>query len=1261
MLSLRTRVLFGILAVNAVMVVAQSALTSVRGNIVDTSGATVAGALVVVTEADTGMSRTQTSNDAGEYQFQQIMPGTYTVSVRAPGFGVQTKRAEFLVSQPATLNFTLSVQNAATTVDVSAEDTTMNTTDASIGNSVGNQTIQALPMEGRNVPDLLSLQPGVLYLGYTHNQVSDSRSGAVAGGRSDQGNLTLDGIDDNDQASGKAFTGVMRSTLDSVEEFRVTTTNANADAGRSSGAQVNMVTKSGTNVLHGSLYEYNRNTLFTANDWFNKQAEIEQGFPNRPGKLIRNTFGGAVAGPVRKDKLFFFANYERQPTAENVQETQTVPNASMVAGNISYPHSATTGSGSSISTVTLNKQQIATMDPNCTAAGTCPLGPGVNPAILSMLSLYPLPNGNVSGDGYNTASYTWSAPDPGTLNTSIVKLDWVPGERHRLFIRGNLQDDTADSAPQFPGQAYSLVQRTNTKGVAVGDIWTISNSMINNIRYGYTREGYTDRGTGSGPYVTFVGLSNIFAETRSSLVTVPVQNLVDDFTWTHHNHTFQFGANYRLLHNNNSTDANSYNSAAGTQGWLGNFGTMGSSFDPGAFNYPSVDNDFQLSYDNSMLILAGLISYVTNQYNYQISSDGKTGNLIPQGQFINYDFKNSEFEYYVQDSWRVKPNLTITLGLRHMLLQTPYEVNGQQVTPNIDMDSWYINRGEQASKGNSDQPFFSFTPGGQARGGAPYWPMQKTNLAPRFAIAYSPGANKGIIHAISGDAGKSSIRAGFGLYFDHFGQGIVSSFAQYGAFGLSGSTAGDGFTADNAPRFSSLQTIPNTITESPSVSYPYEPSTTGNAFGWGIDNHVKAPYSYAMNASIQRELPKGFLLETSYVGRLGRHLMQQLDFGEFLDLVDPKSGMDYYAAASILSKAGFAGQSTVSPIAYWEDMFPDAAGLDAVGDGAPGNSATQNIYNDLWRGNPLNSTLNIYYMDVFCDPGCGNGQTGRYVDQQFNSLYGWGSIGTSSYNAGQVTLRHAISHGAQIDFNYTFSKSLDLNSDAERQCVQCSGSGLGITSFGYIINTFKPKLNRGVSDFDTRHLLTADWVYLLPFGHGRQYLNQGSQLVDAIAGGWQFSGLTRWTSGLPFSILAGNGWQTNVSTESALIRTGPVALHKHLVNGAPEVFADPDALIAGLSSGYPLRNPLPGEAGERNNFRGDGFFGIDSGLSKDWTLHEQHQLKFAWEVFNVTNSVRFDVNPLTSLQNQTNIGELGVYGKTLTLPRVQQFSLRYSF
>ncbi len=241
-----------------------------------------------------------------------------------------------LVNQPATINFQLGVVQTSQTINVSAEAQTLNKTDASIGTALDNQVLQALPAEGRNVPDLLSLQPGVLYLGRGVSKDSDSRSGAVSGARSDQGNVTLDGLDDNDQTQGYAFTGVLRSTIDSTDEFRVATVNSDAAAGRSSGAQVSLVTRSGSNSFHGDAFEYNRTNFGNANNWFNKQAQLANGLPNVPGKLIRNTFGGSVGGPILKNKVFFFFNYEGQRSAENTQETRTVPTDSYRAGTIRY-------------------------------------------------------------------------------------------------------------------------------------------------------------------------------------------------------------------------------------------------------------------------------------------------------------------------------------------------------------------------------------------------------------------------------------------------------------------------------------------------------------------------------------------------------------------------------------------------------------------------------------------------------------------------------------------------------------------------------------------------------------------------------------------------------------------------------------------------------------------------------------------------------------------------------------------------------------
>ncbi len=259
-----------------------------------------------------------------------------------------------------------------------------------------------------------------------------------------------------------------------------------------------------------------------------------------------------------------------------------------------------------------------------------------------------------------------------------------------------------------------------------------------------------------------------------------------------------------------------------------------------------------------------------------------------------------------------------------------------------------------------------------------------------------------------------------------------------------------------------------------------------------------------------------------------------------------------------------------------------------------------------------------------------------------------------------------MSHGLQLDFSYTLSNSIDYGSDTERTNELYNQVGIFQqgSSFSTIINSFSPQLNRGVSDFDTRHLITVDWVYQLPFGTGQKFASGAGHTLNAFIGGWQFSGLNRWSSGLPFSVVE-PAWTTNYQVESGVVATGPVKLQKHLVNGAPNVFADPTALNNGLQGGSPIRLPYPGEAGQRNNFRGDGFFDIDSGLTKSWNITERQNLKFAWEIFNVTNSVRFDTSTASStgqgLTNTATSNALGAYASTLTLPRIQQFSLRYTF
>jgi hypothetical protein len=1237
----------------------QNASTSLRGTVKDPSGAVVPGATVRIVDSATGFKSAATSNAEGEYQLSQIPPAKYTITAVATGFANQAKIAELLVDQPATVNFELSVQSSQEVVNVSAEAQTLNTSDASLGGSMNNSMIQALPSETRNVPDLLSLQPGVLFLAAPTNLplVQDSRSGSVNGGRSDQGNITLDGVDDNDQVNGFAFKGVLRETQDSIEEFRVSTGNANADAGRSSGAQVSLLTKSGTNQFHGAAYEYNRPTFTVANDWFNKQAQLNSGEANIPGKLIRNIFGGDIGGPIKKDKLFFFANYEASRIAENQQVTQTVPTAAYQQGLLTY----TSGGVAQ----TLTPAQISTLDAGCTANAVCPWGPGADPNALAYFTSMPAANGTNQGDGFNSGSYSFSSPAPQSLNTLIAKLDYTPNAKHRIFVRGNLQKDTVSFPVQFPGQPASYVYSDNTKGITAGHTWSINPNMVNDIRYGYVRQGYGQIGVGSGDYVDFRFLASPTAETRTTIASVPVNNIVDNFNWTKGKHDFQVGGNWRLIHQNRFSNDTSFNTASTNPYWFSSTAPP----QPDSIGAQPVDQGFANSYQIAFSNLVGNVPSVTDTYNYGVTS-AASGNLLADGAPLTRQFKTNEYEYYLQDSWRVKPNLTLTFGIRHSILQTPWETNGQEVAPTIDTHTWYQQREAAALQGQIYEPNLNFAPTGPFYNRPGFWPKSKNNIAPRFAVAYSPNS-------------KTSIRAGAGIYYDHYGEGLVDIFDREGSFGISSQLTNPAgvFGYEDAPRFTDRHTIPfsNGAGVSP-ISYPYMPpagAANGFQITWGLDSKLKTPYSEAIDFSVQRELPGGFTVETSYVGRLGRHLLQSLDLAEPVDLVDSKGGGDYFSAGSQLSHLvdvnGGNQLAAVSPIAYFEHVFPFMANnpnvtvQDNNGNviySGVGHSATQNIYTSEWAPDRAGAgaTTGLSDIDFFCSYGCPAGYQSQFWQQQFSSLYVLSTIGMSYYNAGQITLRHASSHGLQADVSYTYSRSIDMGSDAERNTEFTgtgSAAGSTVTSAGSsILNTWKPYLNRAVSDFDTTHLLTIDWVYLLPVGRGQHFFGSPGGIVNALIGGWQWSGIARSTSGLPFAF-SEPGWTTNWQQESYAVVTAKLKMRRHLdSNGNPQFFDNPDAINNGIATGSPVRLPYPGEAGERNNFRGDGYFDIDSGVAKTWKLADYGALKFAWEVYNVTNTVRFDP---ASIGSGLTGGNLGVASTLLTVPRRMQFALRYDF
>ena len=1270
----------------------QTATSSLRGTVTDPKGSVVQGATVKLSDATRGFSRETKTDDRGEYQYQQLPPGTYDVTATAANVGTITQKGvRLLVSTPTTLDLTLKLTGSTTTVEVVATAPAVNTTDATIGNAFSAERIRDLPIQDRRAENLLSLQPGVTYTGPPDNNVKptfDSRNGAVGGARSDQTNLTVDGIDNNDVNNGFAFQGALRTPIDSVQEFRVTTSNSNADVGRSSGAQVTLVTKSGTNSLHGALFEFNRSDIGLANDWFNKQAQLKAGLQNRPGKLIRNTFGGAVGGPIVKDRFFWFFNYEGQRTAESTQVTQTVPSDNLRNGIVTY---TCVDVGCPGGTRTLLPADLVTMDPLCTGNGTCPLGPGANPAVMALMQLYPHPNTDTVGDGFNFRGFTFSAATPGRQNTFVGKLDLnlTANGNHKLFVRGNLQDDRDTFPPQFLDQPPDQVRYDNSKGIAVGYTAVLSSNLINNLRWGFVRQGIGFSGSNHQHYVRLRGLTTLEPDqtARTSLTSLPVHNLQDDVTWTKGKHTIQFGGNWRAIFDNRLSDQSNYFGASTNPSWLFRAGIArtGQNLDPGAFGFPSVDRAFRNSYNFPVGALAGILAEVDTQYNQD-----NTGIVIPEGTIIPRHYKANEFEWYVQDQWRLKPNLTVTLGLRHTLLQTPFERNGQQAAPSVSMHDWFGQRQAAMFAGQTFKDPVTFDISGKGNGGKPYWNWDYTNFAPRAAIAYSPN----FWQKLTGGPGKTSIRAGWGIYYDHYGEGIVNSFDQNGAFGLTTSitNAPGAQTTDCAIRFTGLNDVPTSTSTTdclgdPLVSPPpgkfpvLPPSGFDNgsfAITWGLDDKLKTPYSHVFDASITRELPGGFVVEAAYVGRLGRHLLQQLDLAMPLNIVDPSSKVDYYTAMTMLSKQVDAGvpESAIQNIPYFENLFPTAAGggvahvegspcHDAATSATP--TATQNMYDLLCDGLRGNETSVLEIADQFCFPGCatigGVTEPYQFFDDQWSSLYSWSSIGNSNYHAGQFMLRHPMSRGVQFEFNYTYGKSMDVGSDAERNSLFSAFLG---GPGDNVIDSWHPKALRAVSTFDTTHQINANYVLEMPFGKRRHY--DLSTIPDAFLGGWNLTGVMRWTSGFPFGINNGAQWATNweLSGYSPLLGAKPATGTFIDACGNPTVFRIPGTCAGGNRSSEASdfinntwRFAYAGESGPRNNFRGPGYFGWDMGLTKNWKIQEGKTLRFSWEVFNVFNNVRFD-----ALFNQSSIdssGSFGTYSTTLTSPRKMQFGLRFDF
>ncbi|HZT74039.1 MAG TPA: carboxypeptidase-like regulatory domain-containing protein [Terriglobales bacterium] len=1307
------------------------ATTSLHGQLTDPSGAAVAGAVVRLASPATGFARVTSSDATGVYEFQQLAPGTYTLTVTAKGFAVsRVANLTLLVNEPATVNLSLKLAAASTAVEVQgATAPLINTTDATLGNAFNTVQLTQLPIADRNVVELLSLQPGVVYTGDKQLKSDyDTRTGAVNGIRSDQSNVTLDGVDVNDQNNGYAFTSVLNIPPDSVQEFRVTTADPNADSGHSGGAEVAFVTRSGTNQFHGSLYEFNRNTNLSANDFFLKTAELTNGLPNQRPQLIRNVYGFTLGGPIKKNRLFFFANYEGRQDRQQASVERTVPSAQLRQGFISYvpadPSTCPSGHPAIAGItcyITLSPADIQAMDAVNSSSNPRPdgggQGIGVSPDMLKYLQAYPMPNDLSVGDGLNFVGYRFAAPTPAGFDTYITRLDYniTADGSEKLFWRGQLQNFKQNSAPQFPGMPPATTDLDDSRGSILGITSVISPTAVNSFEWGYIRQGLSTAGDLLTSRIIIRNLTSLYATSRTHSGIIPVHNLVDNFSWIKGNHTLQFGANVEWTRDNRLSLENSFSDAVtnadygDTAGFANHVNPSTgepSPLDPVTIGKPQVDPSFQNSYDFPLVGLMGILTEGDGVYNFN-----RTGAALAQGAPVKRNYAINEYEFYGQDAWRVTPNLTFTYGLRWTLEQPPWEINGEQVTPcvtqsygsvceNQNLADWFNNTGALAQQGKpaSAAGEVSYQLGGPVNHGPGYWGWDYKDFAPRIALAWSPDFGDGFLSRIFGKKGTASIRGGYSIMYDHFGTATVNTFDATGAIGLSTdiSNAAGVITVQSAPRFTAFDQLPAacpsfTLTDmangcifgpTPVGQFP-APAPQAFAIAWGLDSTLKTPYAHMFNFSIGRQLTPRTSLQLSYVGSIGRRLMMEDDLAMPADVVDPASKMDYFTAAKALSMLAAANTPAqqVQTIPYWQNLFSNIApnlaspGVDQNGNPLPpaltiagwnygptnANGAqtyvniptvTQYMYS-LYANNLHNETTALAIFDSFPNPANANSGPFTYFHDQFSSLYAWRSIGTSDYNALQASY-NVRAGDVNAQFNYTYSKSLDEASDAER--VGAWG-GLG----GNIINAWDPYALRGRSDFDTRSQISANWVWELPFGRGKWLGSGAGNWLNGVIGGWQLSGDYRWTTGFPVNVANGYQWPTDwqLGGEAMLIGAAPKTQHTDNVvdssghGEGPNMFPDPAAALAAF------RPDWPGESGMRNVINGDGMFNIDSALAKTFNVSEGKALQIRVAAFNLTNTVRFDAQ-----QNPPEIDQSSSFGKytdTLVQPRFIQLGLRFTF
>lgn len=1222
---------------------AQSATGRIVGTVQDTSGALVPGATIVATNPETNTSYKTTSSDSGKYTFEALTPGSYTITVEQANFKkYSTSENIVTANDTVTINVPLEPGSISETVQVvGTYEKVQSSQSGNIGTIVNEKTLETLPINNRNPLNLIAIQPGVIQGDPSETKLTGGGT-HVFGARDRAINITLDGIDINETSAGTGTFTPIRTNPDSLKEYRVITSNPSAEFGRNSGAQVALITKTGTNEFHGNLFEFHRNRALNANEW-----ELNrQGIPRR--FFIRNQFGGSIGGPLYlprfgeggrsyssgKDRTFFFFNTQFQRQIQTREQVSTVFTQQARQGIFRYVsggRNAPAGvSGASVDSqgnllpgVSIGTYNVVTNDPRAL---------GLDPTVLSIIGITPLPNRFDVGDGLNTAGFTSQAIRTDPQRDFTLRIDHNFNERHSLFGRyswgqqDTIGDTTNLGAARFPGLPPIVNTGRRPRNLAIGLRSTLSprtvNELIvgaNHFEFDFATGSLSDSRTTPIVFSTVTNvtgsnptnpLSNVFGNFR----TINTYQVLDNVSHSSGAHTFRFGLNLRLQQHFDLRGT-----VAGED--VNPEFQLGGAVDPTTFKLPAQCSSTITTNcinTNDRSFLQATINNLLGKLNrVDVGLVDTGGQYGPPGTGFEFDAWYPEYDFYFQDDWKIRPNLTLNLGLRWEPKPKPYGRSGSKIlVPNKPL-----------TLGAPPATDVTFIEGDLFKSD---W----NNFGPAIGIAWDPFRD-----------GKTAVRGNFRVAFDRIVTFLPSS-AVYPA--IPGATLAVINTVigqtDNRLRSGIPSLAPPAGVTPATLARPVSPNLLSQEV---FDPNFKTPTTYMWSLGAQREIGWGMVADIQYVGRAGRNLIGGYERNQveifnngFLSAFNAAKAGGESTLLNQLTALHPNRTSTESGAAFLRRFFTTTLANNNVASLASALNNTLVTVAGVQKHLPDATGLGAFFFNDY--------------PQFLGGLQIIDSNSFSNYNGIVFQLQRRFEEGLEFGVSYTFSKSLDDKSYDPTFTRISSGNGQSAQSTP--LDAKNRRLTYGLSDFDRTHVLQGGGIVELPFGPGRRFGRDTRGVIAGLIGGWTVTAGFVYETGLPFNVVSGTNSFSNRNSSRANYSGS---------NFNPQYGNDPASGVPFLFTAEEralFTIPAPGDYGNlpRNAFRLPRFFNMDASLIKRIAIKEGMRIELRAEAFNLTNTAHLGF-PSSGV---TVTGGTAVLSRDLTsdsFARVVQVGFKFSF